>query len=168
MEPNPYQSPAFPTCVDPVLVPPPVVAFDPVQVRALVRPPAVVLIVLAALALLYDVAGFSYMLLVEAPKSVSDFSSVEGLVVAGSIVVGFGLFMFVHAFIIFGMTEMWRLRSRNYVSLAMAIAIVPSISPGYVLGIPIAIWIYQVLKKPDVQAAFDYQFFRDNSPRQSQ
>src|SRR4051812_16865260 len=133
MEPNPYQSPCYPTLAPPVPAEMPVVVFDPDRVKALVRPRATALMAVAILSLPIDLAAFGYSMFVEAPRSVSDFSSGEGLLVAVSLVLGFGLLFLLHVFVVFGMMEMWRLRNGKYARLAMVISIVPSISPFYVL-----------------------------------
>ena len=150
MEPNPYQSPDFPELAPAVSVPieRPVVTFDLEEVRAKVRPPAIALLVLSALSLPIDLIILSYSVFNDQQLSVED-----PLVIVG-IALGFGFVTILRSFSIFGMIEMCRLRSYKNSALAMAVSLIPGGSLSFLFAIPVVIWAYRVLKKPDVQAAF--------------
>ncbi|HWP85239.1 MAG TPA: hypothetical protein VNN17_08615 [Terriglobia bacterium] len=61
----------------------------------------------------------------------------------------------ISAFILCGAMRMRRLQSYRLARIACILAVIPCISPCYVVGIPFGIWGLCTLANPEVRAAFE-------------
>jgi len=66
-------------------------------------------------------------------------------------------------FIIPGAARMWQLRSYRLAKVAAVLAMLP-LTPHFVIGLPIGIWAFMVLRQPDVVAAFAAMQGQTRSP----
>jgi uncharacterized membrane protein YfhO len=57
--------------------------------------------------------------------------------------------------IIYGASQMLKVRRYGLARLAAILAIIPFVSCCFLLGIPVGVWALSVLKQPDVKAAFN-------------
>ena len=60
----------------------------------------------------------------------------------------------VHLFVLFGAIRMWQCRSYRIVVATCLLSLVPILTPGFVLGIPVAAFGLVVLHRKSVQSAF--------------
>jgi len=54
-----------------------------------------------------------------------------------------------------GALQMYQLRSRPWAYCAAILAMVPCLAPCYIGALPLGVWAFTVLRRPDVELAFD-------------
>ncbi|WP_148618615.1 hypothetical protein [Mariniblastus fucicola] len=64
-------------------------------------------------------------------------------------------FLLLHSLAMWGAFNMMKLKSYSSARSAAIVAVIPCISPCYILGIPFGIWALVVLSKPHVKQAFE-------------
>src|ERR1035437_5623001 len=122
----------------------------------LVKGPAIGLIVLAILGMLFGIvslilnlAGVSFWASGQMPKEAwaNMFSGTIGVV---SGIIG----ILVSGLILFGGIKMQKLESYGLAMTVSIIAMIPCFSPCCLIGLPIGIWALVVLSQPEVKSAF--------------
>lgn len=58
------------------------------------------------------------------------------------------------AFILYGAIQMKNLRKYSFARAATVVAMVPCIGPCCILGIPVGIWAFSVINKPGIEESF--------------
>ena len=116
------------------------------------RTPSLVLMTLCVLwivVLIGDMCLAGYFDLIYTRNNVEFVPRLTWLKVVGNLLMGLGSVV-----IFMGSTFIFAMRTYPLARLTTFIAMVPFVTPGIVLGIPIAIWAYQVLQKREVQDSF--------------
>lgn len=120
------------------------------KIRASIGPPAVALILLAALALavdiLWGIAGA--VIFMNGPTAQEDLMFFLPLVTFT------GIWTIAHLVVLDGALKMRAGRSHARAKRAAILAMVPIISPLVWFGIPFGIWAMIVLRRDDVRSAF--------------
>ena len=140
------------------LTPPPMPALpqQPVGRMDQVDGPAIALMIVAILGLVYqlmflilNLLGASFMTMRQMPNEpwARLFSGA-----AGAALNGFELL--VNGFILLGAIKMRKLENYGLVMAATIVAMIPCNWPCCILGLPIGIWALVVLSKPEVKSAF--------------
>ena len=125
-----------------------------------VKGPAIALIVLGALGILFALFGLlAKGLLLDVYRSAlppDQYQRVEAAMKANTIMqMAFSLVaLLVSGFVLYGGFQMMNLRNRTLVMIASVVAMIPCIGPCCLIGVPVGIWALVVISKPDVKAAF--------------
>jgi len=141
---NPYQSPEPHAPLGDSSQP------NPELARQRLQPPAIILIVMAALTSILRVAGLALELM---KLGAMDGQATDMGFVAGSIG-GNGLALILNVATIIGAYKMMHLESFSAARAAAIISVIPICSPCLVFGIPFGIWALVVLHDPPVRACF--------------
>jgi hypothetical protein len=134
---------------------------SPAQAREAVSIPAILLMVMSALTILYSL--FSLVRPVDSAqmdqilnnpdlaqfRGFAEFMSSTG----GRLMVTLP-FLVLNALVFFGALKMKNLQSYGLAMTAAIVSIIPCCGPCYCLGIPVGIWALVVLRKPEVRASF--------------
>jgi len=128
----------------------------PSPAAALVKGPAIGLMVVAILgvivqivSLIFNLAGASFLANSQMPKEAwANLLSGPITVISGILCILMG------GLILFGALKMKKLESYGLAMAVSIIAMVPCFSPCCVIGLPIGIWALVVLSKPEVKSAF--------------
>lgn len=145
---NPYQSSSS-------YIPP-----NPQQVvLSMVRAPAVALIVVSTIAILFGVMGLAMDVFMIASGMADRLDQMKqgGLSEYTTIAIRsiWGLFLLIAAgFVLFGAIKMHSLRNYSTARAAAIVAMIPLLGPCCLLGIPFGIWALVILLKPEVKNAF--------------
>jgi len=128
----------------------------PVNVREMVKVPAILLMVAAAIGVVFCLLMILLNLLSTGLSAV--MGGGEGQVfnfLSGGIGIAFDILGIVLAgFIVYGAMQMKDLKNHTMALLAAIIVMVPFLSPCCVVGLPVGIWALVILVKPEVKAAF--------------
>jgi hypothetical protein len=148
---NPYQS-TNPTLTPDTAVP------DYSAALALVKPPAMILMILSIGSIVLSVGLLIFYVGQIDIAIFEDFTRAnpdeqEKAVNAIANVVGGVLSIPLHMFFIFGCKKMMKLESKSVVWMMLIIAVIPCCSPCCV-GLPIGIWGIVVMNNPIVKIAF--------------
>ncbi len=138
MNDNPYESPR---------------ATDGRNVNAIVRPPAILLLVLVVVTLLFELA-IGFTVVIDTLRFIGHYGVVEGAFRAAPFVLSFGLVFVMHIVVFIGTINMCRMTGYRGAKAAAIISLIPVLSPGYLLGIPIGIWALLALREPGVKEEF--------------
>lgn len=121
---------------------------------SMVQGPAIGLMAVAGLGLLYQIVMLLWNLL---GAGVGAAAGREGMfsMLSGGIGIVFNLIAIVVAGVVFfGAMKMQKLENYNLAMAASVVSMVPCISPCCLIGLPIGIWALVILLKPEVKAAF--------------
>jgi len=148
---NPYQS------TNPTLTPD-ALGSDDSAAKALVKPPAMILMILSIISIVLSVglliffAGQIDMAILEDFTRVNRVEQEKAVNVIGN-VVGNMLAIPFQIFFIFGCKKMMKLESKSVVWMMLILAVIPCCTPCCV-GLPIGIWGIVVMNDPIVKLAF--------------
>lgn len=130
---------------------------DQQQILALVKPPAIALIVVAVIGMLLALLAIGLNLLgmgLVAAEGNGDEETLIVMLSGGFGVLGSLIGLLVGAAIIMGALKMMKLQSWAFALAVSIVAMVPIVSPCCVLGLPVGIWALIILCRQDVKAAF--------------
>lgn len=142
---NPYESPG-PTSRTP-------------QRQADVNAPAIALMVVSALAVVFGILGLAgdFFLLasgaVEQLEQANDGGISKYTTITVRIIWGI-LLVVVSGFVFYGALQMKQLTNYSTARMAAILAMIPCVGPCCFLGIPFGIWAFVVLERPEVKDAF--------------
>ncbi|MDC0574530.1 hypothetical protein OAO39_01225 [Pirellulaceae bacterium] len=148
---NPYQNTNL-------TLPPDASRSDDSAAKALVKPPAMILMILSIISIVLSVgilifsAGQIDMAIFEDFTRADPDEQEKAVNVIGN-VVGSILSIPFHIFFIFGCKKMMRLESKSVVWMMLILAVIPCCTPCCV-GLPIGIWGIVVMNDPIVKLAF--------------
>jgi hypothetical protein len=148
---NPYQS------TNPTLTPD-ALGSDDSAAKALVKPPAMILMILSIISIVLSVglliffAGQIDMAILEDFTRANRVEQEKAVNVIGN-VVGNMLAIPFQIFFIFGCKKMMKLESKSVVWMMLILAVIPCCTPCCV-GLPIGIWGIVVMNDPIVKLAF--------------
>jgi hypothetical protein len=127
---------------------------DQIAAKSSLRLPAVALIVLAVLAMGLDVGVLTHAIVGDAPKMLRDEGPEKGRELIVANVVANGLLLVIHAIVLFGALQMFKVRSYANAMTAAIVSLIPFCSPVVLVGMPFAIWALVVLRRDGVKKAF--------------
>lgn len=119
-----------------------------------ILPPGILLFVLAAATVLFEIP-VGYTVVIDTIRSIEHYGAAEGLLTAAPFTLGFAFVFVMHVLVLLGS---WRMCRRTHYRAAKAagiISLIPVLSPGYVLGIPLGIWALIALTRPGVRESFE-------------
>ncbi len=124
-----------------------------------VRGPAISLIVVASIAVLFGLFGLATDVLLVASGAIEQLeASNEGQVskyTSIAIRTAWGvLLLMVSSFVLYGAVQMLRYKNYGLARGAAVAAAIPCIGPCFFLGIPFGIWALVVLSQPQIKDAF--------------
>jgi len=126
---------------------------DPLK---MVGSPAVVLIVLNAIGMVFAVLGI--VMQAVGGGNAGGFSSSAGSAqYTASTEMNIAIYatgLLVGGFIIYGLIQMKNLRSRTMAMTAIILNMIPCLGSCWCLGLPFGIWALTVMGKPEVKASF--------------
>jgi hypothetical protein len=137
---NPYASPA------------PVDSRRPMgseEIREQLRIPAICLMVMAVLSVIWRVVDFVFCMLLLANARPDDSPRLIGGLIGDAVAT------ILLIITIIGCNSMLKLRSIESARSAAIISCIPCCSPCLVFGIPFGIWALVILNKPEAKRAFD-------------
>jgi len=121
--------------------------------NGIMLPPAILLLLLSVITLLFE-SVIGYTVIIDALLFLKHYGVAEGSLRAGPFVLGFGLVFGMHVLTLIGSIRMCRLSGYRIAKAAAIVSLIPVLSPGYVLGIPIGIFALIALSRPEVKEAF--------------
>ncbi|MBT4691910.1 MAG: hypothetical protein HOB73_01025 [Planctomycetaceae bacterium] len=148
---NPYES------TNPTLTPD-AYGSDDSAAKALVKPPAMILMILSIISIVVSVgvlfffAGEIDVAVLEDLTRANSDEQEKAVEVIGN-VVGVILSIPFHLFFIYGCKKMMKLESKSVVWMMLILAVIPCCTPCC-LGLPIGIWGIVVMNDPIVKLAF--------------
>jgi len=122
-------------------------------VRTVVLPPAILLLLLAVVTVLLELA-FAPTVGRETLRAFELFGLDHRTLLTCLFNLGLVLLFLVHLLVLAGTIQMSRMSGYRGAKIAALISLVPVLSPGYILGIPVAIWALVALRSPRVKEAF--------------
>ena len=121
--------------------------------RLFVLPPATILLILTMATLLFD-STIAYTIVVDSLRFLDHYGVVEGSIRIAPTILAFGVVFVAHWVVFGGTIAMCRLRRYRLARVAAIVSLVPVLTPGYVIGIPLGIWALIALQRVDVRHAF--------------
>ena len=143
---NPYQAPAS--------HPPIRCTHDYLVVKSMLRPPAISLIVLSALAIVLDLCVLTHAIVGDAPKMLRDEGPDKGRELIVTNLVANGLLIVIHAIVLYGSLQMLKVRSYASAMTAAIVSLFPFCSPVVLVGVPFGVWALLVLGRDGVKGTF--------------
>jgi len=147
MNSNPYESPA-------------VVAEDIDSARSTLQVPAFLLLVLAVPTVMCEVVA-GYMVVIDTLRFMEQYGPVNGLLYIAPFNLIYLAILAAHITVIVGVLNMLRTRGYRVAMAAAILSIIPILAPCYLLGIPIGVWAFIVLRNPSVAEAFAEERAKD-------
>ncbi len=127
--------------------------------HSLVRAPAIALIIVASIALVFGILGLLGDVVLIASGAIAELEARnEGPIskettVAVRVIWGI-LLLVASSFVLYGAILMKNLKSHGVAKAAAIVAMVPLVGPCCLLGIPFGVWALITLEKPEVRNAF--------------
>lgn len=116
-------------------------------------PPAILLLLLAVATVLVEIA-MAGAVVRETLRSFELFGADQRSFLTCLSSLGLAVVFAVHLFVLIGTIKMCRIAGYGGAKAAAVISLIPVLSPGYLLGIPVAIWALIALSRPGVKESF--------------
>lgn len=145
---SPYQPPSYP----------PKQTFEK-PASSQVKPPAIALIIVSSLSILWGLMGLAFdAFLIASGRATEMDQFADGPIPESTKIIVrtiWGVILLVAAcYILYGSINMVQMKKYQVSKAAAIVAMIPCIGPCCLFGIPFGIWAFFVLKKPEVEQYF--------------